>query len=127
MASDNLIKWTSGIAALGGIWAIIAPFIWMGVSSSMMWSNIIIGAAVFLLAGFSWYRKYTGESAHKVASWLAAIGGLWFIVAPFVFTGVPNNLMITNVIAGIIVAVLAGYTAYQGGETEGFTAGEPTV
>lgn len=48
------------------------------------------------------------------AGWIAALFGLWILVSPFVLTGsiTGGNPYWSNIISGIVVAVLAGYAAY---------------
>lgn len=42
------------------------------------------------------------------ANWVAILAGLWVIISPFVLTAA-NSLKWSNVISGIVVAVLVYY------------------
>lgn len=39
--------------------------------------------------------------------WLNVILGLWVVVSPFLIRGAPSTLVWSNVIVGIVIAVLA--------------------
>lgn len=52
----------------------------------------------------------------KKLCYIAAVLGLWVIVSPFLWS-VPNTFVISSVIAGIVITVLSGYTAYQAGSS----------
>lgn len=47
-------------------------------------------------------------------SWIAALLGLWVLASPFVLSGeiASGTPMYSNVVAGILVLVLAAFTAY---------------
>lgn len=54
-------------------------------------------------------------SLGKWASWLAAVVGVWVIVSPFVLSGsiTTGTAMWSNVVAGVVITVLAAYGAYS--------------
>ncbi len=66
----------------------------------------------------------TGGSA---AAWLAALLGLWVLVTPFFWGsggggGGFNWLFWSNVVSGIIIAIVAAYAGFaRGGSTESTT------
>jgi hypothetical protein len=118
-----------GIVVLLGIWILITPFFWGtatgtgawgGGGAWLYWSNIISGIVIAILAG------YSTSSGNSGAGWLAALVGIWVLITPF-FWGAMSGaglawwggggawLYWSNVISGIIVAILAGYSVRSGG------------
>lgn len=67
----------------------------------------------------------TGGSA---AAWLAALLGLWVLVTPFFWGssggggGGFNWLFWSNVVSGIIIAVVAAYAGFAGGDSSAESA-----
>lgn len=55
------------------------------------------------------------RSTVEVASWIAAVIGLWVLVSPFVLESPPSGstAFLSNVVAGILVLALAAYSAYR--------------
>lgn len=89
-----------------GIWVIISPFILGFHSSSALWSNVVAGVLVGILALLRWGMHQPGWS------WLNLIIGIWLVLSPFVlFLGGPA--MWNNVILGIIVAAFALTNTYS--------------
>lgn len=117
-------KWLSGINSLLGAWLVISPFLLMAVGDSLsasLWNNIIIGLAIFLVAGYNYYRQSKDLVASTGSASLVALLGLWMIVAPFVvFTAAETTTAMfwSNVITGALVTIIAVYVAYEGREAE---------
>jgi hypothetical protein len=89
-----------------GIWVIISPFI-LGVhASSAVWSNVVAGALVGILAIIRWSMHQTGWS------WLNLILGAWLVISPFVLF-LSGGAMWNNVILGIIIAAFALTNTYS--------------
>ncbi|WP_306061237.1 SPW repeat domain-containing protein [Natronococcus wangiae] len=126
MVESKSIKWTSGIAALAGVWAIIAAFVW-SVPQMLLWSNVGIGALIALFAGYTAYRAMDEMAVHKVVPGLAALGGLWVLVSPFVIEAVSQAIMVSNVVTGVLVAAMAGYSLVRMSEFEAPRAKEPAA
>ena len=104
------VRTLSGLDLLAGLWLIIAPFV-LGYSAiaEAAWNDIIIGVAVVLLAG----SRELGRG-YRVAwpSWINTALGLWLIIAPFVLGySFVENAVRNDVILGIIIAVLAAWSA----------------
>lgn len=110
----NRNVWTSGIATLAGIWAIVAPLAW-SVGETLTWSNAVAGAGIALLAGYSAYRAYDGESIHAVATGLATLLGLWVLASPFVLADPGTTLVASNAVTGAVAAIAGGYALYDEG------------
>jgi hypothetical protein len=88
------------------IWVIISPFILGFHSSSAVWSNVVAGVLVGILALLRWSMHQPGWS------WLNLILGIWLVISPFVLF-ISGAAMWNNVILGIIVAALALTNTYS--------------
>jgi len=97
---------SSWVNILLGILVIISPFILGFHSSSAVWSNVVVGALVGILAIVRWGMHQPGWS------WLNLILGIWLVISPFVFF-LSGAAMWNNVILGIIVAALALTNTYS--------------
>lgn len=119
-------KWLSGIVSLIGLWVLISPFVYEAAASTL-WNNVIVGGAVFLLAGYNYYRIVTGHPTSTGVMSLVVLLGLWTIVAPFAFAGefavgavagadvAAEGLVWSNVVVGALGALIAAYVAYAAG------------
>lgn len=105
------MKWVSGLAVLLGLWLVIAPFA-MESTETAVWNNVIVGAAIIILAGFNFYRMSNERLGNLGVSALVALLGLWALVVPFVLEMGSNDLLWSTAIAGLIIALLGGYNAY---------------
>jgi len=108
-------KWASGINVLAGLWFIVVPF-WFGSATNQLWSGVISGIVVAVLGAYDYWLESRGEPANSGAAGIAALFGLWMIVSPFVFPA-GTALLWSDVVGGIIVAVLGGYNVYDAGQT----------
>lgn len=115
-------KWLSGINALLGAWLVISPFLLTtteGGLSASVWNNILIGAVIFVIAGYNYYRQSRDQAVSTGSASLVALLGLWMIVAPFVVFAVGTAAMFwSNVVTGVLVTIMAVYVAYEGREAE---------
>lgn len=119
-------KWLSGIASLIGLWILLSPFAYEAAASTL-WNNVIVGAAILLLAGYNYYRIVNGYSTSTGVMSLALLLGLWTIVAPFAFAGefaidavadagvAAEGFVWSNVVSGVLAALIAAYVAYTAG------------
>lgn len=93
------------INLLMGIWLIISPFVIMAFSqfTNMRTNNVIVGILVGLVALF-----LVSGSAKSEWSWANVILGIWLIISPFALGASSSATVVWhNVIAGIVVALLA--------------------
>jgi hypothetical protein len=89
-----------------GIWVIISPFVFGVHSPNAVWSNVVAGVLVGILALLRWSMHQPGWS------WLNLILGIWLVISPFVLF-ISGAAMWNNVILGIIVAALALTNTYS--------------
>jgi hypothetical protein len=97
---------SSWVNILLGIWVVISPFILGFHSSNAVWSNVVAGALVGILAIIRWGMHQPGWS------WLNLVIGIWLVISPFVFF-LGAAAMWNNVILGIIVAAFALTNTYS--------------
>ena len=116
------MKWVSGIISLVGLWIAISPFVY-GAGAAALWNNVVVGLAIFLLAGFNYYRMTKGLLASVGVASLVVLLGLWSIVAPFVFGMASTALVWSTIIAGLVAAVVSGYNAYANRKAASEAAG----
>ncbi|ARS88325.1 SPW repeat protein [Natrarchaeobaculum aegyptiacum] len=114
-------KWLSGFVSLIGLWIAISPFLYEA-AASMLWSSVIVGAGIFLLAGYNFYRHVADHPTSLGVMSLVALLGLWVLVSPFAMAGefaidglevAGEGLIWSSVVAGILTAILAAYIAYD--------------
>lgn len=106
------MKWLGGVVAVLGLWIAASSFVFAGMSEASYWNNIIIGVAIFLIAGYNTYRLMSEMSVGVASTALVTLLGLWMIAAPFVFGVTLTMLLWSDAIAGALVAILAGYNTY---------------
>ncbi len=103
------------IIGLVGALLFMAPFI-LGFSANIaaMWTCIILGGVVALLAGYKAVMK--DETKWEVV--VAGIAGVLAVLTPFLL-GFNSNAtaMWTSIILGAVVAALAGWDYFQSDKT----------
>lgn len=112
-------KWLSGINSVLGAWLVVSPFVLTTTAGGLTasnWNNIIIGIAIFLIAGYNYYRQSQMLEASTGSSSLVALLGLWMIIAPFVVFATVGSMFWSNVITGALVTIISVYVAYEARE-----------
>lgn len=112
-ATDDNSGWISAVVALLGGWLVASAFVYGdAISAANFWNNIIVGAAIGVIAGYNALKTDDYETINTGAASLVALLGVWMVVAPFVFDAVNDAVFWSDVVTGALVAVLAGYNAY---------------
>ena len=110
-------KWLSGVIALGGVWLVVAPFLFEMFAANF-WNDILVGLALVALGGYNYYRRSNEELGSTAAAALAALLGLWLVVAPFVF-GVTSVVGFwSDIIVGLLALLLGAYSAYEASDAD---------
>ncbi|UPW01192.1 SPW repeat protein [Halorussus gelatinilyticus] len=109
--------YVSAATALVGGWIVLSAFLYSPPAANF-WNDIIVGAAIGVIAGYNAVRADDRESVNTGAASLVALLGLWMVVAPFVFETAFEGAFWSDVVSGALVAVLAGYNVYQSRGTE---------
>lgn len=107
----DAMKWVSGIVSLIGLWILASPFLFE-TSNFSLWNNVVVGAAIFMIAGYTFYQLSNGMYASVGVLSLVVLLGLWTIAAPYVVDFNTGAIELSNIAAGSAVAILAGYEAY---------------
>ena len=107
----------SAAAALIGAWIVISAFLYAPPAANF-WNDVIVGAAIGIIAGYNALKADDVEGVNTGAASLVALLGLWMMIAPFIFEVFTDGAFWNDVVSGLLVAVLAGYNAYQSRETE---------
>ena len=107
----------SGLDMLAGIWLLIGPFV-LGFrgNTGAVANNVALGIVIGLLA---LYRAFN-PATNSWVSWLNFLLGVWVLISPWVvpFSSV-HAAAINNVIMGIIVIILAAWSALATGTPSG--------
>lgn len=112
----------TGIAAVIGAWVALSVLVY-DVGAATLWNNVLVGAVVFLAAGYNFYRLNNDIPLSVGVAALVAVLGLWLIVAAAAFE-MAGGLFWSTAISGLLVALLSGYDAYEGREAEAVVTGE---
>ena len=112
--SDGYIS--AAVALIGG-WIVISAFVYSPPAANF-WNDIIVGAAIGIIAGYNAIKADDVEGINTGAASLVALLGLWMVIAPFIFEVFSDGALWSDVVSGLLVAALAGYNAYQSRTTE---------
>ncbi|MFW6060073.1 MAG: SPW repeat protein [Phycisphaeraceae bacterium] len=103
---DTPIRGASGANIILGIWLIIAPFVLTYELPRAVWNDVIVGFLVVIFAG-----SRLAALRHTWLSWVNVVLGLWLIAAPFVLGYFEPEAIWNDVILGIVVLILAAWSA----------------
>jgi cation transport ATPase len=113
-------KLLAGFASLIGAWIAVSPFVYGDLAAGTQldaagWNNVIIGAAIFLVAGYNFYRMSQDMNVSEAASGLTLLLGLWMTVSAIaVFDMGTEGLLWSTVVSGLAAGVIGAYNAYKG-------------
>ena len=109
--------WLNGVVALVGLWIAASAFVY-DPTRAALWNNVATGGGIFLLAGYSSYRLLRDAGPAVESPGLAALLGLWAVVAPLLLGYGSDALVWSTMASGVAVAVLSGYNAYESRRSE---------
>lgn len=64
------IKWVSAVVALVGLWVLASPFVYEATRTAL-WNDVVVGAAIVLLAGYNYYRVNDPTLLRSPHTWFA--------------------------------------------------------
>ncbi len=104
----------SGIVSVIGAWIALSVLVYP-VPQAALWNNVVVGAAVFLAAGYNYYRLSNDVPLSVGVASLVTLLGIWLIVAAAILA-MAGGLFWSTAVSGLLIAVLAGYNAYEARE-----------
>jgi hypothetical protein len=93
----------NSLAALIGVWFIIAPWVVnFSDDKGALWTSVIIGAVQVIssLLGF------VGSGWTAWQNWISLLAGVWFIIFPFIYT-VNNGEIWASVVLGAVTVIIS--------------------
>lgn len=115
--NTDVMQWLSAIIALVGLWVVASPFVFEATETAT-WNNTLIGTAIFLLAGYNFFRMTRDRLASVGVASLAVLLGIWVLVSPSVIEMGSNDLATSTTVSGLVVAALAAYNAYANSKAD---------
>jgi hypothetical protein len=117
MAADTRFKTNvriaSGLNVVAGLWLIAAPWVLSYGTDAAIWNDVIVGAALVVLAGI----RVAMPRRLAALSWVNVVIGIWLFFAPFVLqygswalAGVSTAIW-NDVVIGIAVVLLGWASA----------------
>jgi hypothetical protein len=91
------------------VWLLISPFVigFAGLTAAMT-NNVVCGAVVIVLA----VTRFAGAYRQAWMSWINCLIGIWVLISPWVLAFTQyRNATTNNVIIGIVIAILAFWSA----------------
>ena len=110
-----------GLAAAIGAWILWSGVVLTGTGFITV-NNAVIGAAIAIFASYAAGWPDGGRLPSVVAPLLVVLLGLWVAAAPFVLEVTLDRLLWSNVIAGVLVALLAAGSIVSGRRSTQSTA-----
>jgi hypothetical protein len=112
-------KWVSALIALIGLWLVVETLVF-DLSVAQLWNDLVVGALLLATGGYNYFRQRDEYFGSVGAAAIAALLGLWLVLAPFVFgTGRPgtevglNTAVWNDLVVGVITFALGAYSAYK--------------
>ena len=113
----DTMKWVSAIVALAGLGLVAYPFMFEATEAAF-WNDVLVGAAIFVLAAYNFMRLSRDRLANVGVASLAALLGLWALVSPAVIEMGSDELATTTAAGGLIAAALSAYNAYANSKAD---------
>ena len=102
-------RWATGLVILAGLWLLISPWV-LGYTDvgNATTNDVVLGIVIAIIAAI----RMWGSWSAAWLSWLNVVLGIWVIASPRILGYTTNNAALwDNVIFGIVVVILAGWTA----------------
>lgn len=108
MKVKNWVIALLGLWEFGDIAALFVPG--FGHIQAFVWNHIIVGMILMIVG--AWAALTSNVGTARKLSWIAAAGGVWLIIAPFIL-GLPAIAagLWNDIIVGVIVFLLGVWAA----------------
>lgn len=108
-------EWTSGAVAALGAWVAVAALVLFEATNPVnFWNDVIVGGAILVIGAYNYLAADEEHSVSVVAGSFVVLLGVWLIVGALNFYDGTPLAFWSDVAAGALVALLAGYDVYQG-------------
>lgn len=107
------------VAAIGA-WVAVSVFL-TDVTQATRWNNVLVGGFVFIAAGYNAYRLANDMPLSVGVAAFLSLLGIWLIISPAAL-GMTVGPFWSTLVSGLLVAGLAGYTAYDAREARSIAA-----
>jgi peptidoglycan/LPS O-acetylase OafA/YrhL len=87
-------------------------------TEAAVWNDTMLGTAIFLLAGYNFYRLSKNRLASTGAAALAALLGLAALASPMFVEMGSDELATATMAGGLVVAILSTYNAYANNKAD---------
>ena len=115
--NTDTMQWVSAIVALAGLGLVAYPFMFEATEQAI-WNDTLVGTAIFLTAGYNFYRLSKDRLASVGVASLATLLGLWALVSPAIIEMGSSELAATTAAGGLIAAALSAYNAYANSKAD---------
>ncbi|MFP4144482.1 MAG: SPW repeat protein [Phycisphaeraceae bacterium] len=100
------VRIASGLDTIAGIWLAISAWA-VPMTEMMAWNNLILGVLIAIMAATRAFGAYGASGV----SWVNVALGFWVLISPWVLNAVTAASGWNAVIVGIVVILLAGWSA----------------
>ena len=114
MDTSSRIKWLAAAVGVIGLWLVVVPPFLFEAPFADFWNDLLVGVALVALAVYTYARS--GDSSSRWSAVTAAVFGVWLIVGAVLWE-TSQFLHWNDVVAGVVVFVVAGYGAYESHKT----------
>ena len=101
------VRTTSGVNLILGAWLMVSPVVFFTTDVSF-WNNIVVGVAVFVLAGL---RVLLPRIGTKGLSWVNLVLGVWLVLSPFILDYGMESVAWNDIIVGILLVGVSWWSA----------------
>lgn len=112
------------IAGLG-VWVLASPFVFSIAGQEVLTNNVLVGLVIAAAGGYNYYRIQNDVPLSVAVASLLALLGIWLVVAAPLL-GMTGAIFWSTLAAGLLVAVLAGYSTYEARAARSIT-GQPRL
>ncbi|OVE85757.1 SPW repeat protein [Natronolimnobius baerhuensis] len=109
----------SALVAVLGAWVALSVLLYE-VSGATLGNNVLVGAVVFVAAGYNYYRLANDIPLSVGVASLVAVLGIWLIISAALFEMI-GGMFWSTLVTGLLIAGLSGYNAYEAREARAIT------
>jgi multisubunit Na+/H+ antiporter MnhG subunit len=110
MDTATQFKWIAAVVGLVGLWLVVVPPFLFETPFADFWNDLLVGLALVALAMYTYARR--GDSLSRWSAAAATVFGAWLVVGAVLWE-TSQFLHWNDVVAGVVVFVVAGYGAYE--------------